>query len=311
MRITSNMMSNNFLNNLNNNLGSVADYQRQLSSGKVINSLSDDPVRLISSMQCRVRLNNVAQYKSSVESAQTWLSQTETSVSELNEVIKSAYETAVRMSNDDMTADDKDAAAALIKQLRDQVVTIANSQSSDKYVFGGYNVNRAPITVDGTGNIYYNGLDLTDDSNPALIAMSGQSIAYPIGFNATMDISVSGTDLLGTGDDNIYSVLNGFYNALSSDADAADLSNYITKIQDNQDRVLTTQSKIGGMTNRLDLLVNRYEEERLSYSENQSKIEDVDVAETYVKYSTAQTVYNAALQVGTQIIQQSILDYLR
>ncbi len=309
MRITSNIMMNNYLKNLNNNLKDLYEYQQQVSSDKVINSISDDPVRFISSLQCKAKLRKNEQYQSTVESAITWLEETESSVSELNKVIKSAYETAIEVSNDHLTEEDKEAAAALIAQLRDHVVTIANSQSSDKYLFGGYNVNKKPFSVSG-GVIYYNGLDLTDETNPDLIAMGTQSIKYEIGHDVTMDISITGTELLGTGNDNIYSVLDGLYNALVSDADADELSGYITKLQDVQSNVLTMQTSVGGVINRLELLQNRYEEECLTYTEKKSNIEDVDIAEAYMNYSMAQAVYNAALEVGTQIIQRSVLDYL-
>ena len=75
--------------------------------------------------------------------------------------------------------------------------------------------------------------------------------------------------------------------------------------------MLTTDAKVGGMINRLNLLKNRYEEEELTYREQKSILEDVDLAEAYTNYSMAMTVYNAALKVGTQIIQASILDYMK
>lgn len=311
MRITSNMMTKDFLKNLNTNLANLTKTQKQIATGKVMTSIADDPVRLISSLQCRTKLSKLDHYQSTVGSALDWLDQTESSVSELNEVVKKAYETAVRMSNDYIEGGDKQAAAELIMELRDHALMLANGQSSDKYIFGGYNVNSKPFAADGTGNITYNGVDLTDSTDPDLIAMSTQSIEYAIGFNSSLEISITGTELLGTGEDNLYSVLNDFYNALSSDADATELSVYITKLQDAQTRTLTTQSKVGGTVNRLEMLQNRYEQETLCYKERRSNIEDVDIAEAYINYNVAQTVYNAALQVGTEIMQRTILDYIK
>jgi flagellar hook-associated protein 3 FlgL len=311
MRITSRMMKNDFLNNLNTNLTILTKSQKQIATGKVLNSLSDDPIRLISSMNCKVKLGRTVRYKSSVSSALEWLDQTESSVSELNDILKSAYETAVKMSNDDLTLDDKNAAAELIAQLRDHVLGLGNSQVGDRYIFGGYNVNKPPFTADGTGGINYNGIDLTDETNASLINEGKEKIQIELGYNVSMDISINGTELLGTGDGNIYSMLNDFYNALRSDSDASVLSGYITKIQDAQSKTLSTLSKVGGMINRMELLENRYEEERLTYIEQKSNIEDVDYAEAYMNYNMAKAVYEAALQVGTEITQRTILDYMR
>lgn len=311
MRITSRMMKNDFLNNLNTNLTNLTRTQKQIATGKELNSLSDDPVRLISSMNCKVSLSRTLRYKSTVKSALDWLDQTESSVSELNDILKSAYETAVQMSNDDLTPDDKNAAAELVAQLRDHVLGLANSQANDKYIFGGYNVDKQPFVANGSGGILFNGLDLTDDTDPDLAAMGSETIAYEIGYNVTMDISINGAEMLGTGSDNIYSVLNDFYNDLTGDADASTLSGYITKFENAQSNTLSTLSKVGGMINRMELMDNRYEDQRLTYIDRKSNIEDVDYAEAYMNYNMSKTVYEAALQVGTEIMQRTVLDYMR
>ncbi len=310
MRITNNMMMDRYLGSLTDNLTGLVKYQEQASTGKAINALSDDPVALISIMGSNVKLSKNEQYESTVESALTWLSQTDTSVYELNEVVQSAYETLVQASNDSLTSEDKNSIAEYVAQLRDQVMTIANGQTSDKYLFGGYNVNNEPFTLDSDGNILYNGIDLTDETNPDLVVKGAQSITYEIGPGIQMGISITGTDLLGTGEDNVYTVLDNLYQALTSDASAEELGQYITKLQDCQSHVLTVDARVGGMVNRLELMQDRYKEEDLAYKELKSNVEDVDIAEAYMKYSMAQTVYDAALQVSSQIIQASILDYL-
>ena len=311
MRITNNMMMKDYLGNLNNNLASLTEYQRQITSGKAINSLSDDPIGLISIMNCKVKLSRNDQYQSTVESAMTWLRQTDTSVYELNQIVQSAYEKVVEVSNDSYTGENKTSVAEYILQLRDHVLTIANGQATDKYIFGGYNVNKTPFTIDAGGNILYNGLDLTNATDPALIAMGDESIAYDIGPGITMDISIPGTELLGTGNDNVYTVLDELYNALISDAPAEDLNDFIPRLQGCQDFVMNTDAKVGGMLNRLELLQNRYGQEKIAYTEMKSNVEDVDYAEAYMYYSMAQSVYDGALQVSARILQSSILDYLR
>jgi len=311
MRITNNMMMKNYLGNLNNNLTNLTDYQYKVATGKNINSLSDDPIGLISIMNSNVKLQKNAEYQETVESATAWLTQTDSSVYQMNQILQSAYEALISTTGDSRSAEDKKATAEYIAQLRDQALTIANNQNGSKYLFGGYNVNNKPFTVDSGGNILYNGLDLTDATNPDLIAAEGQSVAYEIGAGIVMDISITGVELMGKGEGNIYTVLDNLYNALMSDASAEELGAYITSIQDCQSSVMSTDAKVGGMLNRLTLLKNRYEEEDLTYKELKSHVEDVDLAEAYTNYVMSMTVYNAALKVGTEIIQASILDYLR
>ena len=100
-----------------------------------------------------------------------------------------------------------------------------------------------------------------------MIDADSQSITYAIGVGITMDISVTGTELLGTGDTNAYTVLDDLYNALMNDASADELEGYITKLQDCQSNTLTTEAKVGGMISRLELLEDRYGQEDLNYTE--------------------------------------------
>jgi len=311
MRITNNMMMREYLGNLNTNLTNMTDYQQKVATGKSINSLSDDPIGLISVMNCNAKLGKNAEYESTVDSALAWLEQTDTSVYQLNQVLQSSYETLVEVANGDLSESDKSSAAEYIAQLRDQVLTIANGQNSNNYMFGGYNVDNKPFTVDSNGDILYNGLDLTDETNPDLIKADSQAITYQIGSGITMEVSITGTELLGTGDTNAYTVLDNLYNALTSDASAEELGGYISSLQNCQSNVLSIESKVGGMVNQLELLKNRYEDEDLTYKELKSNVGNVDIAEAYTNYVMADTVYNAALKVGTQIIQASILDYLK
>lgn len=311
MRVTNNMLLDNYLNNLYGNLNKMDKLQTQVATNKRITKLSDDPMGVISSMKCRVKLYKIDQYRDNIENARTWLTQTESSVLEMNEIIKSAYETSVHVANDYMTEDDKSAAAELIGQLRDHVLTIGNSKVGDKFIFGGYNVTSEPITVDASGNILYNGLDLTNESDPALIAENEQVIEYEIGDDLQTQVSVTGSRLLKMGDNNIYSVLDDLYNALKSNESAEVIDEYVGKLQDCQTHVLAIESELGGRTNRLELVSNRYDEEFLNYTKTKSQIEDVDLAEAVMNFEMAKAVYTSALQIGSEIIQPSLIDFLK
>lgn len=311
MRVTSSMMLSGYLKNLGNNMSELNKLQNQMATGKRITKPSDDPIGVISSMQTRVKIYKSEQYKKNVEKSLTWLEQTESSVLELNEMLKTAYEKAVYMSNDFLSPEDKTATAEQIGQLRDHVLTIGNAKSGDKYIFGGYNVTSPPFVLDAAGNIMYNGYDLTDASNPALLAEDEASIQYEIGFDVIMDISTTGTQLFGMGENNVYAVLDDFYNALKNDASGEEISQFIEKLQDCQTHVMSVDASVGGRVNRLELIQNRFEDDVLMYEALKSNIEDVDQAEAIMNYKMSEFVYTAALQIGNNIVQTSLINFLK
>lgn len=311
MRVTNGMVMGNYLDNLYNNLSKMAKYQMQVATNKRITTISDDPIGVISSMETRTKLSRIQQYQTNVDSGVSWLKQAESNVLELNDVVKSAYETAVRMANDYLTPEDKQASGELIGQLREHVLMIANSKVGEKYIFSGYNGTTEPFTLDASGNILYNGLDLENDADPALLAEHKQKIEYEVGFSMKAEISVTGTKLLGMGEDNLYSVLDGLYNALQTNQPADEISKYIGKLQDCQSNLMEVEAELGGRINRLELINSRFEDDFLNYTELKSGIEDVDLAEATMQFKMAEAVYVASLQIGSRIVQPTLVDFLK
>ena len=76
-------------------------------------------------------------------------------------------------------------------------------------------------------------------------------------------------------------------------------------------RILSLGAQVGAKMSRLDSLSARYEANVLNYTGMKSDAEDADLAAVITNYTTAQTVYNAALSAGSEIIQTSLLDFLR
>lgn len=312
MRITNTMMSNSFLSSLNGSMEKMNKYQNELATNKRINRLSDDPIGAITIMQAKVKLSSIAQYQKNIDTARTATTQSETSVMELNELVKDAYESAVDAASGAKTVTDQQSIAAKIAQLRDQAMVIGNNKTGDKYIFGGYNTTKAPFSLDSsTGVIQYNGLNLEDATNPALIAQTTQAGEYEIGFGLKVKTSVPGTSLLGMGTDNVYSVLDGLYKTLMAGGSSDEIMTYASKLQNNQSNLLSLDAEIGGTTNRLDLVANRFEQDTLNYTEMRSNSEDIDQSEVITQYKLSESVYTAALKVGADIIQPTLVDFIR
>lgn len=310
MRITSGMIMNTFLNNLNNNLQNLNTLQAQSSSNRRIVNISDDPVGLLSALQVRKRIDEIEQYSKNIDDANLWLSQAEDSMMEINSIITSSYETVLEASTGTTNELDKEAAAAKIGQMRDQLLNAANSKVNNKYVFGGFNTTQTPFEVSG-GVLYYNGIDMVNGDAGDLAAQKDQQMQVEIASGGLkMNVSLTGVELLGTGEDNLYHIMDNLYNALMSGASDSEIAEYATTLQDKQTQMLGMVADIGARCNRLDMLQTRYEDDTLNYTKIKSKIEDIDQAEVIMNYKMAEAVYQASLSAGANIIQPSLLDFL-
>ena len=75
--------------------------------------------------------------------------------------------------------------------------------------------------------------------------------------------------------------------------------------------VITARTDVGARTNRLDAAQSRLGQLEETTTTLLSNTEDADMAKTLIDASTQQAVYQSALRAGAQIVQTSLLDFLR
>ena len=182
---------------------------------------------------------------------------------------------------------------------------------------------------EGNTKLIYNS---DDPANPELaatdpkMAQIKQKLSVEISQGVSVDYSVSATDVLqftnskGVNIDvrqvlsNIINHLDGNSNDGSSPDPSATKKLPTTDLQDISDTInnlLSLRSKVGAKENRLSSAATRNVTDNSNLTDILSKTQDIDVAQKTIDFSTAQTVYTAALQTSAKIIQPSLLDYLR
>jgi len=75
--------------------------------------------------------------------------------------------------------------------------------------------------------------------------------------------------------------------------------------------VNTVRATVGARANRIQTALSRVQQLEETNTRLLSETEDADMAETFVTFSQQQTVYQAALKAGAQLIQPSLMDFLR
>lgn len=309
MRMTNQMSVNVFLNNLYKNNQTNNKYYNQLASNKRITRLSDDPIGVVRAIQARRDVSKKTQYKSNIEDANGILTQSETSAMQLNELYQRALELTKSAETDLYDVAERKAVASELKGIRDELIGIGNTTYAGKYIFGGYNTGKAPFELDDSGNLMYNGIDL---STGDLSAEVNQIAEYEVDARTNIEVGVTGVELMGSGEESAYKVLDDLIKALEDESTTVeDITQFENKLYTVRNNNLALISDIGGRTARLELLTNRTEDELLNLETMRSNIEDVDMSEAIMNLSFASAIYNASLQIGARILQPSLVDYLR
>jgi flagellar hook-associated protein 3 FlgL len=95
---------------------------------------------------------------------------------------------------------------------------------------------------------------------------------------------------------------SGNTNALSTtDLNAIDAAN---------DTLLNARAQVGALSDRLTTATNRLQLTEQSTTQLLSNVQDADMTQVMVNFSTQQAAYQAALRAGAQIIQPSLMDFL-
>jgi len=120
------------------NLSRMDKLQNQMASGRKFGHISDDPSALIYGQSARNKLAKVSHNQEMVGVAQSWLTQAEAGVMELNKTVAAVYEELVAAGGA-KTDEDKKILAMVVGQLREHYLDTLNTSFGDRFVFGGYN----------------------------------------------------------------------------------------------------------------------------------------------------------------------------
>lgn len=137
--------------------------------------------------------------------------------------------------------------------------------------------------------------------------VDGVGLAHDIAPGSTLDVNVSAGSLMP-----ILAQLKTLHTALVSGTGANSAANTaIGAIDVAADRVLSLRAQVGAKTNHIDFAQARREAMQTEGNRLLSVNEDIDLTEALTRLTAQQTVYKASLEVGSRVMQNSLLDFLR
>ncbi len=187
MRITNNMLVKDMLWNANRNLSSMSKKQNELSSGERIQRPSDDPVGITQVLKYKTDIREVEQYDKNVKDALGWLQVSESSLTDVKDILQRVRELAVGAANGTNTPEDTQKVKAEIGELIKEITVLGNSTIAGRYIFSGQQTDEKLFNEDGSYNI-----DITDTRNT-----DGNNIGYEISVGEVMEIGVNPVDVFG------------------------------------------------------------------------------------------------------------------
>jgi flagellar hook-associated protein 3 FlgL len=156
MRVTSQSLSTQVIDSLQQAYQRLAQAQEVVSSGRRINHLSDDPIGATRVMGLRSVETSLAQYLSNINNSRPFLEAADTALSNVTNGLNRAKEIALSMANATNSAVDRQAAATEVQQIFQQILSLGNTTVENRALFGGY-LNGTPAFAQGANRVNYQG----------------------------------------------------------------------------------------------------------------------------------------------------------
>lgn len=305
MRVSSNVTYNDFIKNLNRNAVKVQKTLNQLSSLKEVSQSSDNPLLVSKIINLNVSLGKNATYAQEIKDGISWsntqdgaLESVSNSMNRIRSLIQASG--TATAGKDEVKANKNE-----IQQEMRSVVAALNTNFDGRYVFAGQATDKPPYEVveDDNGEVVgikYNG---TQDNLP-------REIAEGVSINLVTD----GSKMLNAGTDDLNTFFKDVMTALNDgeDGNKEQLSGSLMERTDKfSSNFVDNRTHIGAVANRLKAADARNESEKLSLTQSLSERQDVDIAEKYMEYQNQMLAYKTTMAMGTQIMQTTILDYVR
>ncbi|MGH6646133.1 flagellar hook-associated protein FlgL [Aquabacterium sp.] len=157
MRISTAYSFDSSIDNLQKRQTEMSQSQMQLTSGKKVNAASDDPIAAARAERALASISRDDANQRSLDASRNVMQLSESSIGDAVSLLQTARESMVAAGNGSYTDKERQALALKLKDIRAQMLTIANrSDGSGGFVFGGQG-SASPPFLDTTSGVQFVG----------------------------------------------------------------------------------------------------------------------------------------------------------
>jgi flagellar hook-associated protein 3 FlgL len=296
-RITQRLMLERSLTAMQTSASRLARSQEQLSTGRMINRPSDSPAGANSAMRLREDLSASQQHARNASDGLAWLGRTDNTMTSMLDSTRRARDLVVQGASTGSTGSEARAALATeLKQIRESVLSLANTQHLGRPLFGGTTGDDTAFVTDGAGHVTFNGT--TTD------------VVRTIGDGVRVAVNTAGTAAFGPDGGNVFDVLDEAIERLTV-GPATGLGDSLEKLDAAMSRMRTVLADVGTRYGRVESALASVNSSTIDTQAMLSEVENVDIARAIVDLQMQEVAYQAALGATARVIQPSLLDFLR
>jgi len=300
-----------FLDNLARAQQRVDRAQRQVSSGRKIESASDAPDRIGGLLELYAARNRNTQIQTNLSSAKAETDAAESVLSSAIKLMDNALSLASQGVTSSATPESQQILSSQVKSIQDQIVSCAGTMVSGRYIFSADQDQQVSYQTNPTS-------DPTDPNdtgvNRLIVTTATRRIEDPAG-GSFQAAHTAGEifDARNTDDtparENVFGALNNFYKELIA-GDSSAINSAIDQIKAASSHLNTELSFYGNMQNRIQNATDSAATIDTRLKTEISQMQDADVVAAALELSQGTTQIQAALSARVKIPRQTLFDLL-
>jgi len=282
---------------------SIAQTQQQISTGKQVNLPSDDPTAYAAIQTLKNKQSSLTQYGRNITIAQQSLNLEGTALTQTSSLLSRLKELTIQADNGTNNKADRQAIAAEMTQIKDQLISLANTTDANgDYIFGGTKSQVQPFTpssdgtqVDYAGDDGRRNVNIGDGISTAM-ASNGQEVF--------MSVPVGSPPIQKNIFDMVQSAITDLNNGNAPTTSDGDFQAAI-------DHISIYESINGARMNKANTAQQSQQAQMTQLQEAQSSLEDTNVTAAATKLSQETLDLNASEAAFSKITQLSLFNYIK
>jgi flagellar hook-associated protein 3 FlgL len=270
---------------------------QQISTGRQVNQLSDNPAAASQVVLNHVQSNLDDQFLQNISFLQSQGDSTDSTLSSVVQAMTQAVSLAVEGANGTLSDANRQAVAEQVSGIRDQVLGLANQTFQGSYLFAGTATSTQPFVLDPTqpNGVKYNG---NVNVNSIKIS-SGQTIS----------INVPGSQIFTNPAGDVLGALNGLITALQTNT-GIDTAN--TNLDQAFTQLTTQRVFYGNVLQQLRSTQTFLNKDKLLAANQENSLVGVDMAAAITNLEQTSVATNAILSATNQILTTlNLLNFLK
>jgi len=269
---------------------------QQLSSGKSVNQLSDNPAAVAAVVQNHDKAGQDDQFLQNLDTLQARFQVADSTLSNVVQVLTRALAIGTEGANGTLNPGDRQAIAGEAQGLLSEMMSLANTTYQGTYIFSGTAVTTQPFTQDpATLAVTYNG--------------NGNATSVQLSNGNSISSGVPGSQLFQNAAGSVFGALTALYNSLQS---GNGIAAAVTQVQNALSTMSTQRVFYGNSLNQIALSENFLSQDKVNLSTQENALIGVDPAAAASNLAQSQTAYQSNLAATGRILTlPSLLDFLK